>query len=181
MSFQVTVLQTLQSSFTFQQTKWSNNNHSVSSTSILTSPYSHQVSTLALFPARIMEISSPRLKAWLKRRRDWNVEMKGNHESRAIGANMSIPIAASQIRPNSRTVSHKPRIRISRFHVMARDSIAQPVAMKPRKHANMSGIDRSVNAMAKAMRAMTVSETTPCRKRSASRMLLDFLGLYQNS
>jgi len=153
-----------------------------SSTSTLTSlSLVHQVSTLALFPARIMEISSPRLKAWLKRSRDWNVEMKGNQERRAIGENMSIPIAASYIRPNSRTVSHKPRTLSTCFHVMAKESRAQPVGIKPRTHANMSGIDRSVIAMATTMRAMNVIEATPCRKRSASRMLLDFLGLYQKS
>lgn len=85
------------------------------------------------------------------------------------------------MRPNSRTVSHNPNSLINHFHVMAKDSIAQPVGMKASTHANMSGMERFVNAMAKAMRAMTVSETTPCRKRRASRMLLDFLGLYQNS
>lgn len=55
----------------------------------------NQASTLALFPARMREISSPLLKAWLKRRRDWKVETNGNHDKNAIGAKMTIPIPAS--------------------------------------------------------------------------------------
>lgn len=50
---------------------------------------------LGLFPARINEISSPRLKAWLYKRRVWNVETNGNHEQMAIGTNIIMPIPAS--------------------------------------------------------------------------------------
>ena len=50
---------------------------------------------LGLFPARMREISRPRLKAWLKRRRVWNVETKGNQEHMATGTNMNMPIPAS--------------------------------------------------------------------------------------
>lgn len=79
----------------------------------------YQAWTLALFPARMMEISSPRLNAWLKRRRDWKVEINGNHDSTAIGAKMIIPIPASYILANSRTESHKPRLLTTLFHVIA--------------------------------------------------------------
>jgi len=48
-----------------------------------------------LFPARIREISKPRLKAWLNMRRVWNVDTKGNQEKNAMGTKMSIPIPAS--------------------------------------------------------------------------------------
>lgn len=78
-----------------------------------------QTSTLALFPARMSEISNPRLKAWLNRSRDWKVEMNGNHDKNAIGAKMSIPIPASYILANSLTESHKPRLLTIFFQVMA--------------------------------------------------------------
>lgn len=80
---------------------------------------SYDLSTLALFPARMREISSPRLKAWLKSRRDWNVETNGNQDKMAIGANMSMPIPASYIRANSRTESHTPKSRSSLFQAIA--------------------------------------------------------------
>jgi hypothetical protein len=50
---------------------------------------------LGRVPANRTEISRPRLKAWLKTRRVWKVEMKGNHEEAAIGMKRNVPIAAS--------------------------------------------------------------------------------------
>lgn len=79
----------------------------------------NQTSTLALFPARMSEISNPRLKAWLNRSRDWKVERNGNHDKNAIGAKMSTPIPASYILANSLTESHKPRLLTIFFQVMA--------------------------------------------------------------
>jgi hypothetical protein len=79
----------------------------------------HKLSTLALFPARMMEISSPRLNAWLKRRRDWKVEMNGNHDNTAIGTKISIPIPASYILANSRTDSQSPKLLTTFFQVIA--------------------------------------------------------------
>lgn len=78
-----------------------------------------QASTLALFPARMREISRPRLNAWLKRRRDWKVETNGNHERIATGIKISAPIPASYILANSLTESHNPRLLTSFFHVTA--------------------------------------------------------------
>lgn len=74
---------------------------------------------MALFPARMREISSPRLNAWLKRSRDWKVETNGNHDNNAIGEKMITPIPASYIRANSLTESHIPRLQITFFHVIA--------------------------------------------------------------
>lgn len=75
--------------------------------------------TLALFPARIFEISRPRLKAWLKRSRDWKVDMNGNHERIEMGAKMIIPIPASYILANSLTESHNPMLLTNFFQVIA--------------------------------------------------------------
>lgn len=66
-----------------------------------------------------MEISSPRLNAWLNRRRDWKVETNGNQDKIAIGVKMIIPIAASYIRANSRTESHNPNHHTILFHAIA--------------------------------------------------------------
>ncbi|KAJ6970668.1 hypothetical protein NC653_035063 [Populus alba x Populus x berolinensis] len=61
------------------------------------------------------EISSPRLNAWLKSRRDWKVETNGNHDKNAIGTKINTPIPASYILANSRTESHKPKLQTIRF------------------------------------------------------------------
>jgi hypothetical protein len=73
----------------------------------------------ALFPAKIREISRPRLNAWLNKMRDWKVETKGNHEKNTIGTKMAAPIPASYIRAISRTESHSPTVLSGLFHVMA--------------------------------------------------------------
>lgn len=77
------------------------------------------ISTLALFPAKINEISNPRLNAWLNRRRDWKVEMNGNQDNIAMGAKIIIPIQASYIRANSFTESHSPNLLTRLLHVIA--------------------------------------------------------------
>lgn len=79
----------------------------------------YDLSTLALFPARISEISSPRLNAWLKSRRDWKVETNGNHDKNAIGTKINAPIPASYILANSRTESHKPKLQTILFQAIA--------------------------------------------------------------
>lgn len=63
---------------------------------------------LGLFPARIREISRPRLKAWLNIIRVWKVDTKGNHEHSATGRNMSIPIPASYSLASDRIDFHIP-------------------------------------------------------------------------
>lgn len=63
---------------------------------------------LGLFPARIREISNPRLKAWLNMRRVWKVDTNGNHEKNATGMKMSIPIPASNKRASERIDFHNP-------------------------------------------------------------------------
>ena len=73
----------------------------------------------ALFPARMREISRPRLNAWLKRKRDWNVDTKGNHEKKTMGTKMMAPIPASYILAISRTESHSPRAFTTLFHATA--------------------------------------------------------------
>lgn len=79
----------------------------------------NQDSTLALFPARMREISNPRLNAWLKSNRDWKVETNGNQDNTAMGVKMSTPIPASYILANSRTESHRPKLLTIFFHVTA--------------------------------------------------------------
>lgn len=74
---------------------------------------------LGLFPARMREISSPRLKAWLNMRRVWNVDMNGNHENIAMGMKMSIPIPASYSRAIERTDFHSPSFFIKGFQAEA--------------------------------------------------------------
>ncbi len=71
---------------------------------------------LGRVPANRTEISRPRLKAWLKTRRVWKVDMKGNHDNDAIGMKRSVPIAASKRRAIARTEFHNPA------HRNARDS-----------------------------------------------------------
>lgn len=74
---------------------------------------------LALFPARISEISNPRLNAWLKSRRDYKIETNGNHDEIAIGTKITIPIPASYILANSCTEYHKPKLQTILFHEIA--------------------------------------------------------------
>lgn len=66
-----------------------------------------------------MEISRPRLNAWLKSRRDWNVEINGNQDNTAMGAKIVNPIPASYILANSRTESHKPKLHTSFLQAIA--------------------------------------------------------------
>lgn len=70
--------------------------------------FSHHIPVLGLFPARIRDISNPRLNAWLNMRRVWKVDTKGNHEKNATGMKMSIPIPASYNRARDRTDFHNP-------------------------------------------------------------------------
>jgi len=74
---------------------------------------------LGLFPARIKEISNPRLKAWLNIRRVWNVDTNGNHEKNAMGTKMSIPMPASYRRASDRMNFHSPSLFITGFHAAA--------------------------------------------------------------
>ena len=70
---------------------------------------------LGLFPARIRDISSPRLKAWLYMRRVWNVDTNGNQEKNAMGMKISIPIPASYKRAIDRMDFHNPTFFITGF------------------------------------------------------------------
>lgn len=79
----------------------------------------HHIPVLGLFPARMREISSPRLKAWLNMRRVWNVDMNGNHENMAMGMKISIPIPASYSRAIERTDFHSPNFFIKGFQAAA--------------------------------------------------------------
>lgn len=72
-----------------------------------------------LSPARISEISRPRLKAWLYISLVWNVETNGNHEHKAIGMNTMIPIAASYNRAMDRMDFHNPIFFIKGFQAQA--------------------------------------------------------------
>nr|GLL22792.1 hypothetical protein GW17_00015875 [Ipomoea trifida] len=49
----------------------------------------------AFFPARIMEIWRPLLKAWLKSNLVWNSETNGNHDNTTVGMKMISPIMHS--------------------------------------------------------------------------------------
>lgn len=60
------------------------------------------------FPAKIIEIWSPRLNAWLNKRRVWNSDTKGNHDNTTIGMNITSPITASYALANSLTESQIP-------------------------------------------------------------------------
>lgn len=77
------------------------------------------IPVLGLFPARIREISNPRLKAWLNIRRVWNVDTNGNHEKNAIGTKMSIPMPASYRRAIDRMDFHSPSLFITGFQAAA--------------------------------------------------------------
>ena len=134
-------------------------------------------SWFALFPARMREISRPRLKAWLNRMRDWNVDTKGNHEKNTMGAKITAPIPASYIREISRTESHSPRVFTTRFHVMARHKIHHPVAKKASALANKSAIVKSVNPIRHAIAAMMPIARRPCRNRINIGKAVDFLGV----
>lgn len=74
---------------------------------------------LALFPARIREISNPRLKAWLNMSLVWNVETNGNHENKAIGIKIIIPIPASYRRAIDLIDFHNPSFFITGLHAAA--------------------------------------------------------------
>lgn len=137
----------------------------------------YDLSTLALFPARISEISSPRLNAWLKSRRDWKVETNGNHDKNAIGTKINTPIPASYILANSRTESHKPKLQTILFHAIAIDRIVHPVAINARKLAKRSGIDKSVKATVRQRAATSPKDAIPCMNRINSWKLVDLFGL----
>jgi hypothetical protein len=77
------------------------------------------IPVLGLLPARIKEISNPRLKAWLNMRRVWNVDTNGNHEKNAMGTKMSIPMPASYRRAIDRTNFHNPNHFITGFQAAA--------------------------------------------------------------
>jgi hypothetical protein len=77
------------------------------------------IPVLGLLPARIKEISNPRLKAWLNMRRVWNVDTNGNHEKNAMGTKMSIPMPASYRRAIDRTNYHNPNHFITGFQAAA--------------------------------------------------------------
>lgn len=79
----------------------------------------HHRAVLGLFPARISEISSPRLKAWLNIRRVWNVDTNGNHERNAMGIKTSIPIPASYSRAIERMDFQSPSLFIKGFQAAA--------------------------------------------------------------
>jgi len=87
----------------------------------------HHNCVFGLFPARMREISSPRLKAWLNRRRVWNVDTKGNHDNITIGVNTRIPIPASYNLAIAETDFHNPSLFTTDFHAIAIHRIAQPV------------------------------------------------------
>lgn len=80
---------------------------------------SDQMPVFGLFPARMSEISRPRLKAWLNISLVWNVETNGNHEEKAIGMKIITPIAASYKRPIDRTDFHSPIFFITGFQALA--------------------------------------------------------------
>lgn len=58
------------------------------------------------FPARIIEICSPLLNAWLKSKRVWNSDMNGNQASMAVGMKIIRPITYSYALDSSFTESH---------------------------------------------------------------------------
>lgn len=62
----------------------------------------------SFFPARIIEIWRPLLKAWLKSSRVWNSDTNGNQDKTTIGANMNSPMIHSYARANSITESQIP-------------------------------------------------------------------------
>jgi len=131
----------------------------------------------ALFPAKIREISRPRLNAWLNKMRDWKVETKGNHEKNTIGTKMAAPIPASYIRAISRTESHSPTVLSGLFHVMARHKTNQPVAIKASALANKSGIVNFDNTISKTIPAIIPIARRPCRNRTKVGRVVDFFGV----
>ena len=76
-----------------------------------------QLCMFALFPARMRDISNPRLNASLNRSRDWKVETNGNHDNTAMGTKIIMPVPASYMRDTSRTQSHNPKLLTNLFHV----------------------------------------------------------------
>lgn len=76
----------------------------------------HHIPAFGLLPARMREISKPRLKAWLNRSRVWKVDINGNHEQMAMGTKMIIPMPASYSRARERTIFHKPNFFTIGFH-----------------------------------------------------------------
>lgn len=139
------------------------------------------IPVLGLFPARIKEISNPRLKAWLNIRRVWNVDTNGNHEKNAMGTKMSIPMPASYRRASDRMNFHSPSLFITGFHAAAIDKIPHPVGMNAKIEANTSGTDRSVNIIATTKPASANKRDNPCTNRNTSWKLTDIFWLKVNT
>uniref|UniRef100_A0A2P2MBI3 Callose synthase 9 n=1 Tax=Rhizophora mucronata TaxID=61149 RepID=A0A2P2MBI3_RHIMU len=128
---------------------------------------------LGLFPARIREISNPRLKAWLNMRRVWNVDTNGNQEKNAIGMKISIPIPASYKRAIERIDFHNPSFLIKGFQAAAIERIPHPVGKNARMQANISGTVKFVKTTATAKPANANRNETPWIKRNRSWKLTD--------
>ena len=64
--------------------------------------------SLSFFPARIIEIWRPRLKAWLNSSLVWNSDTNGNQDKTAMGVKIESPIMYSYALPNSLIESQNP-------------------------------------------------------------------------
>lgn len=87
---------------------------------------------LGLLPARMSEISNPRLNAWLNISLVWNVEANGNHDEKAIGIKIMIPIAASYKRAIDLIDFHNPIFFTTGFQAQA--------ICRNKKKGNMHGL-----------------------------------------
>lgn len=125
-------------------------------------------SEFGLFPARIREISRPRLNAWLNINLVWNVDTNGNQENNAMGMKMSIPMPASYSRAIDLMDFHSPIFFINGFHAAAIERIPHPVGTNAKMNANMSVTDKSVNTTAMAIPARANKNKMPWTNRKTS-------------
>lgn len=63
---------------------------------------------VSFFPARIIDICRPLLNAWLKSRRVWNSDTKGNHDRMAVGMKIMSPMMYSYALASSFIDSQNP-------------------------------------------------------------------------
>ena len=74
---------------------------------------------MSFFPARIIEIWSPLLNAWLNSNRVWNSDTNGNHDKTAVGMKIINPITYSYALESSLTEAHSFAHFKSPLHVCA--------------------------------------------------------------
>lgn len=132
---------------------------------------------LGRLPAKIRDISRPRLKAWLNTSRVWKVETKGNHDRKATGMKMIIPIHASYIRATSRTDFHIIVFSNQGLNAIAILRRPQPVGMNASAIENTSPIVSGVFLTVTTMLAIIAVNSNAWNVRTVSWKLADILSL----